>query len=486
MKRLEEIFPIKRVEIERLRPRAKDFLLLLIFLAGFWLRFDGLDWGHKSGIHVHPDEPRFIEQAEAFDRGGRLRKDYVFGFGAAIRTVHMVLPSLDYGRIGRVISLVSGSLLCLVVFVITRELKLRNAVAGLACALTALNTLCVIYSHYGTADMTYLLLLYLFALCVLRGWLLIAAIVAGEAMAMKFGLILVPSLLWLAWQQRARGILLIALIVFVFLAAQGFTFNSESVRMMWSVTKRDNFGGFEHQKWQNIITYLGVAIRALGIPVFIFAVIALARARWREALHGVAHGHLHHARIIAFLPFALHGIGLLAINTAFPRHALPLIPLATVVAACGIEKTSRVREAAALCLVWSGLLAWSDGRVFRDDPRERALREVQKIRASDSFKSTGKQAQLVTIRENRIGRFKRSEINPLRAPNERELYHASVDEFHRYQRFSEQVAHGRWKQVFEAGPLNVLPEQFLYDAAWGSFEKFAGKCTVYERSTIPP
>src|SRR5438128_1682536 len=144
MKRLEEILRSKPVEIERLRPRAKDFFLLLTLLAGFWLRFDGLDWGHKSVMQFHPDERRFTEQAEALDRGGQLRKDsdfgvdYVFGFGAAIRAVHTVLPSLDYAHIGRVISLGSGSLLCLVVFVIARELKLSNAVAGLACALTAL------------------------------------------------------------------------------------------------------------------------------------------------------------------------------------------------------------------------------------------------------------------------------------------------------------------------------------------------------------
>lgn len=506
MNRLAEMLRVKGVAIEQWRPRARNFLLLLILLAGFYLRLDGLDWGRNSGMRFHPDEPRFTEQAEAFDQGGRLPKrsifgfEYVFGFGAAIRAVHTVLPSLDYARIGRVISLVSGLLLCLVVFVIARELKVSNAVAGLACALTALNTLCVIHSHYGTADITYVLLLYLFAFCILRGWSLIAAIAAGEAMAMKFGLILVPSLLWLAWQRRSRGILLSALTVFVFLAAQGFTFNSESIHKIWSVTKRENFGSFDHQKWQNTITYFGVAIRALGIPVSIFAVIGLARTRWREALHGVANGDLHHARIIAFLPFALHGVGLLAINTAFPRHALPLIPLATLFAARGIGKTPCFYAAAALCLGWSGLLAWSDGRVFRDDPCERALREIQRIHSDYSFKPTRKQRQFepfgvwremptygyVVIGEDRIGRFKRSEINPLRAPNEREIYNTSVDELRRYQRFSEEVAQGKWKQVFEAGPLNILPEQRLYDAAWGSFEKFAGKCTVYERSASPP
>jgi hypothetical protein len=160
--------------------------------------------------------------------------------------------------------------------------------------------------------------------------------------------------------------------------------------------------------------------------------------------------------------------------------------LQPIVAARGIEKTSHFRAAAVLCLIWSALLAWSDGRVFRDNPRERALREIQKARAAYSFKSMPKQTQVVMMVENRIWRFKRSEINPLRAPNEHELYNTSENEFHRYQQFNEEVARGRWKEVFEAGPLDILPEQFLYDAAWGSFEKFAGKCTVYKRSSFPP
>ena len=500
---LAKILLIKRVQIERLRPGAEDLVLFLILLVGFWLRFDGLDWGNKSGMRFHPDERRFTEQAQALDRGRPLNKTYVFGFGEAIRAVHMVLPSVNYAHIGRAISLVSGLLLCLVIFAIARELKLSRAAAALGCALISLNTLCVINSHYGTADMTYVLLLYFFALCVLREWSLMAAIVAGAVMAAKFGLILVPSLLWLMWRRRARGILLVVLTVLVFLAAQGFTFDSTSLHMIWSDMRNDTIGGFDHQKWQNIITYLGIAIRALGIPVFIFAVAGLVRARGREALHAIADGDRRHTRIIAFLPFALHAVGLLGISTTFPRHALPLVPLAIIVAAGAIEKTSHFRAVAGFCLVWSGLLAWSDGRVFRDDPRERAVREIQKIRPDYSFKSMAKQTQFqirpdhvfksmaketqfVMIVESRAGRLKRSEINPLRAPNERELYHVSKEEFERYRRFNEEVARGRWKQVFEAGPLNILPEQFLYDAAWGSFEKVAGKCLVYERSPFRP
>jgi hypothetical protein len=311
-------------------------------------------------------------------------------------------------------------------------------------------------------------------------------------MATKFGLILVPSLLWLAWQRRLRGILLLALTIFVFFAVQGFKFDSESTRMIWW-SIQNNAGGFEHQKWQNIITYLGVAIRALGIPVFIFAIVGLTRTRWREVLSRIVDMRLpassapareltRHVRIIAVLPFALHALGLLAINTSFPRHALPLIPLALIAAAHGVEKNPRFRVIAALCLVWSGLLAWSDGRVFRDDPRERAWRELQRTHLGYPAGPMRGDAHVAVILENNIWRFERSELNPFRAPNELEMYNSSKEKLAAYQQFKQALAHGELKQVFQAGPLHILPEQFLYAAAWGSFEKFAGQCTLYERS----
>ncbi len=485
--------------------------LLLVSLAlGFWLRWDGLDWGRKSGAQFHPDEPRFVEQANALDRGLPLRKSYVFGFGEAIRAVHAIAPSLDYARIARGLSIASGMLLCLVVFAIARELKLGANAAALACAFTSLNTMCVIHSHFGTADMTYVLFLYLFALAVLRGWLLIAAVVTGLAMAAKFGMILIPSLLWLVCSPAFRRsgfrlkavlqtTLLLLIALFVFLAAQGFTFDRESIRMISLSAQQDNLGGFEHRKWQNIITYSGVAIRALGIPVFSFAVIGLARVR-----RAARSGDIPVAVWIAFLPFALHALGLLAINTTFPRHFLPLVPLLLILAARSIEKLPRFRApVAAFCLAWSALLAWSDGFAFSHEPRFELMRNYlgtiknpdreQIFRRSWSdpfyqnlpsacFTPHPNNAESVFLHEGWTWRFNRSEINPLSDPDKEQLYHASTDELRWYRAFKGSVARGTRKEIFEAGPPNILPEQFLYDAAWGSFEKFAGKCTVYERA----
>ncbi|PYL39664.1 MAG: hypothetical protein DMF34_03365 [Verrucomicrobia bacterium] len=527
---------------------TRNILLLLAIFGGFWMRWDGLDWGRKSGVQFHRDEGRFVKQAYALDHDGALLKSYVFGFGEAIHIVHAIAPSRDYARIGRGLSLASGMLLLVVVFAIARVLKLGPNAAAVACALTSLNTMCVIHSHYGTADMAYVLLLYLFALVVLRGWIFIAAIVAGLAMATKFGIILVPSLIWLACgpvfgrnphrlKAGLQAVLLLLIATSVFLAAQGFTFDGKSIRMILLSAEQDEIGGFEHQKWQNIITYLGVSIRSLGIPVFVFAAIGCARVfqAWRgsRSTRDIDARTATATLLIAFLPFALHAVGLLAINTAFPRHFLPLVPLLLIAAAYGIEKLPRLRApAVTLCLGWSVLLAWSDGRVFVEDPREKAyawLRTRTDISPayvwSDSRFTIRRpspkqqdvrdmwQVRFVVLSEAWTCRFERSEWNPLRAPNERQLYHVSPDAYFVYCGFKHLVVSDALperpayetlarelhrlgtraeyllgpynsckyrREVFRAEPLKILPEQILYDAAWGSFEKLAGKCVVYD------
>jgi hypothetical protein len=316
-------------------------------------------------------------------------------------------------------------------------------------------------------------------------------------MATKFGVILIPSLLWLAWRQRARGLLLPLVAGFIFLALQDFMFNGDSVRAIWQGFTRDNAGGFEHAKWQNLITWSGVLVRTLGLPVFIFAIIGLARIRRRAAASPeIAPTPDKAAAMIAFLPFALHALGLFAINTAFPRHILPLIPPLLIAAAAGIARLPRGRTAAAIaCLAWSALLAWSDGRTFRADPRERVFASLPEGQApvwADAFfkipldrirAERPSQAQAIILTEAWTWRFERSEINPLRPPGERELYHTDANDLAWYHRFREAEARGGWKEIARAGPVLILPEQFLYDTAWGSFEKFAGRCTAYARIT---
>src|SRR5205807_7643817 len=101
---------------------TRNILLLLAIFGGFWMRWDGLDWGRKSGVQFHRDEGRFVKQAYALDHDGALLKSYVFGFGEAIHIVNAIAPSRVYARIGLGLSLPPGFLLLVAVFPLPRSL----------------------------------------------------------------------------------------------------------------------------------------------------------------------------------------------------------------------------------------------------------------------------------------------------------------------------------------------------------------------------
>ena len=462
----------------------------LVLVAGFWLRVDGLAWGLQSDPprSFHPDERRLAAIAASMDAGTPFPRSYVLAQPQLVRlfgrtSSGSLLPAIATARN---LSLVSGFGLILLCGLLARRLGVPS---GLAAALCAANTLCVIHAHFGTADSLYALALCGFAVASLSGLLFAAAAIAGFAMALKFGLVLLPSLLFLAWRHRLRGAAALGVTVLVFLAAQGFAFDLESVRAIWRSFTQDNAGGFTHAKWLNAPVYAAVLVRALGFPAAILAALGLFNLRALAAPR--------RDMLVALLPFVLHGAGLLAINTAFPRHALPLLPPLFVLAALGLLRLRKPMQlpAAAVAVLWSLGLAWSDGRVFREDPREAAVEWMNRNLPRESAVWTDpfwqgpavataaerpSQARYLVLSEAWTWRFGRSELNPFRAPGEAELYHAEPGDLAWYARLEEAVAAGAVKEAAAFGPRNLFPEQRLYDAAWGRFEKFAGRVRVLE------
>ncbi len=489
-----------------IRPPAWPWLfLVLALLAGGWMRASGLSWGAGSGFTYHPDEPRFAEQARALAEDAPLRKSYVYGFGQAIRVGQRLLPGAEPILVGRGLSLLAGLALCALIVALARAVGMSPAAAGLAGALVAVNTLCVIHSHYATADMTFTLALYGFSLAVLRGRYRLAAVAAGLAMALKFGLVLLPSLLGLAWlagrsaPRRGVGAWLAGLAIpayagVAFLAAQGFAFDAETLHQIGLSMRADNLGGFVHPKYLNVITYAGVALRALGLPILLAAAWAVIRTDWRAAAAGPA----RHLFTVAFLPFLLHGVGLLLIHTCFPRHFLPLVPLALLAAARAAERLpGRFPLVAAGLVIWSALLAGFDRIPFQFDvrlrAREVALARGTRIWADPFFKlplgpaavDRPSQADLLILTESWTWRFERSELNPLRAPGDAELYHAQPGDLTWYRQLRQVTSLGPpWRTVW-MNFLTPMPEQVLYESLWGSFEKFAGTCAIYYRESPP-
>jgi len=500
--------------------RRHGVVLGLIGLVALALRVPGWFWGyelvgdHIPYVQLHPDEPRFVEMVRALDGEEPLRGSYVLGLGNWLRLVSGFAKAWGYEMsdvalvlAARVTNTAAGMGLVLIVYALTLRLTGGRRWTGMfAAALVALNTMLVTHSAYGTADMTYVLLVYSFALLVLVAMTdanvmaaTAASAVAGIAMAVKFGFAIVPSVLLLAGSfarvRRLNGFFgLVALCLVAFLTAQGFAFRADFFGDLYASVTQDNLSAVARNKWWNPVVYGVQLVRGLGLPVALLGGVGLvarvrSRRRWEWSI------------LVAGLPVLLHGGGILFLSTTFPRHLLLLVPALIIAAAVVVSRLVQYRDGiAVLCLLWSGVLAitdnwalWRDGRgqVFAwmaahvSQETEVWADPYFKIPVGRFYPSVAPQrAKVLLLHEGWIYRFRRSELNPFAVPErERELYHARPAHLAWYRELKREIADGHWIQAAESRSPTPLPEQRLYDWLWGSFNKFAGKSRALVRAT---
>jgi len=484
--------------------------LLVIVIGAFLLRAPGIMWGwglsgDRSQIAMlHPDEERFVIMASELESHSLRRRDYVLGFGNILRMLYRwgMAARIPFSRSdllleGRLLSLCAGVLLVLIVVGITRDLFHSAWTALMAGLLVATNTLCTIHSHLCTADSLYCTSLYLFAWLTWRGiqrdripLLIAAAAIAGIAMGLKFGVVLLPSVVLLGIKYRRYAIHLWAVAGIFFFLIQGFEFGRENLRQIWHMFLTDNATrrGFCY-RW-NLPVYLVEYVRACGVPVVLVSLFLASRV-WRKETRGCTLGYRH---MVAFLPFILHAIGLLGLAVPFPRHLLPLVPLGMIVAARGLWHLTSRKRMAVVCVAWAAILSICDAAGFWFDARRGALQWIHTNVPPGTavFVDRGFRVPLpeyahprkwyrakVFIRhEAWTYRFRRSELHPFGPPSCRELYHASAVDKLVYRKIRHWKRKGRLRLVYFARPPCIMPEDFLYRYLWGSFNKFAGGCSV--------
>ena len=500
-------------------PTKTPYILLLVLLASLLLRGPGLFWGHhlagseQAFTPLHPDEPRFVEMARGLHGEQPFRKSYVLGFGNLLRlylTVNSwagrypVDAELNYAA--RTVSLAAGLGLVLLMFPLSMKLFRNKETAWLAAGLVALNTACVTQSHYGTADMTYTFLLYLFLWLAWgmeekKSWPhgLLAALVAGCAMAVKFGPVLIPSLLMLAFllpRKRAWPLLLFSCVAVVtFLGLQSFRFGRDNLDLVWLMYLQDNVQAAAATKTLNPLVYAFQLFRILGLPVV--ALILLFVPRLRSVSRQV---RFPKGLLVGLLPILLHFISILSAGLPFPRHLLPVLPAFILLATGGWNALpSGKRNSAILVLSWSLLITLPDQLAFWKDSRSTACQWLAKqktggktvwadpyikIPLAHRYHIAGLPgADYVLRHEGWYHRFERSELSPFQKPGPDQLYHASGSDWTAHQRLEEEIVSGRRTVALVDKPLLIMPEQWVYDKAWGSLEKFAGSCVILTRQS---
>lgn len=492
-------------------PSGTAIRLVLVVLAALSLRLPGMRWGYglpgfaDRFVALHPDETFFVEVARNLEEGKPFRRSYVLGLGQALRLVlawgrsrGILISGGDLVTAGRILSLGSGLLAVLLTYWLGRALSGDAWTALAAATLIALNSLCAVYSHLCTADMAYTFLLYLFAGLAWSGIekrrpqrLVSAAVVAGTAMAVKFGPVLLPSVLLLGRgfprRRLGGGLVCLAVCAAMFVAVQGGAFNAESARAILRSFLHDNLGGFKHARWQNPVVYAMELVRSGGLPAAaLTAAGALALLRGRRLRSP--------AILIAFLPLGLHAAGILALNLPFPRHILPLLPAAALCAAWRISRMGEPAKVLVLCAIWSAALALSDAYAFVYDARKEILRTLREfvpvgtpVAVDPGFRvplerlyprSRVEDAALLVLHESWTFRFLPSELHPLGIPDRDELYHVGPADLRMYRSIQCRLREGTLKGVYRAGPIAVLPEALLYRRLWGNFFKFCGECRL--------
>jgi hypothetical protein len=493
--------------------------LAAVLLMAVLIRLPGTQWGyglvgdHVDYVQLHPDEPRFVEIARGLHKDVPFRRSYVLGLGswqrvwlAAAEGGGRVLTDRELVLVARATSVAAGVALVWVLYLLVARLTRSTRWALLAAALAGVNTWCITQSAYGTADMLYTLWLYLFALLVLCGlqerratFLLVASGVAGVAMATKFGVVLLPSLVWMGLRYgraRRHGWVAVFLLVsaVAFMAAQGFSFNGESVREIRRSFVGENAAGAGAQWLTNPVVCAVELLRVVGLPAAALALLGLGR------LERPRRGHFPMAALIAFLPIALHAIGLLFMRLPFPRHILPLVPLALMATAVGVGGLHRSRRVAVVVvLLWSGVLALTDAQALWRDARGKVFEWMAANQSQDTgvwadpyFKlpwqtfypaAPSEAAGALVLHEGWTYRFGRSELNPFAAPEPGALYHATARDAERHEALLREWSEGRLVVAARAAPPEWLPEQWLYTKLWGHLNKFAGECILLRRVT---
>ena len=493
--------------------------LAAVLLVAVLIRLPGTQWGyglvgdHVDYVQLHPDEPRFVEIARGMHEDAPFRRSYVLGLGswlrvwlAAAESCGRVLTDQELILIARATSVAAGVALVWVLYLLAARLTRSTRWALLAAALAGVNTWCITQSAYGTGDMLYTLWLYLFALLVLCGlqerratMLFAASAVAGVAMATKFGVVLLPSLVWMGLRygrSRRYGWVVVFLLVsaVTFMAAQGFSFNGESIREIRRSFVGENASGAGAQWLANPVVCTIELLRVVGLPAAALALLGLGR------LERPRRGQFPVVALVALLPIALHAVGLLFMRLPFPRHILPLVPLALLATAIGVGGLRRGRRVAVVVvLLWSGVLALTDAQALWQDARGKVFEWMAANEAQDTdvwadpyFKlpwqafypaTPSEEAGAILLHEGWTYRFGRSELNPFAAPAPGALYHATTRDAERHEALLREWAEGRLMLVARAAPPEWLPEQRLYTKLWGHLNKFAGECILLRRVT---
>ncbi|MHB8635028.1 MAG: glycosyltransferase family 39 protein [Fimbriimonadaceae bacterium] len=298
----------------------------VLFIVAVLIRLPGLTWGLKDSQHnqsLHPDEElnfrvsRLIEPARLSFTPGfysygtlyltamRVAGDVAFAYSGGSDHPEMDWDYIRKGELaGRVVSLISGSLLCVVMFFAARRIT-SDAGAAAAAASLAVAPALVVHSRFATVDVFATLFVALAALYALRllvdadpPWMrcaVLAGICAGLSAGTKYtgGLALLMPLAAIGLRRPPRGVALAGAATLA--AALAFVVSTpgcvlDSARFMHDFTYEMGHAASGHgmvftgtsigyaYHLSNLFLGLGLILTLLGLGALVWA--SVRRQQW--------------------------------------------------------------------------------------------------------------------------------------------------------------------------------------------------------------
>ncbi len=509
-------------------------LLLLTLTCGISLRHIGIHWGdldfpHRA-ITFHPDEPKFMLIAQEF-----LKEDFSFNvrysrpldylkttgvkIAATARIIHALFDTFSVKNlylIGRYISLVYGILILFIVYGIAWRLFKNRWKALLALFFLTFSALHAEHSHYATGDVSSLFWTYLSVfVCLLftdkqKPWHIpLIAFAAGMTLAIKFSFIPFICLIYILFRSKhffTNFFTAAFIAIGAFYLSNGFYYTTDDFKIFFNMAFSDNISMRDHNKWLNPCVYLFQISCGVGLTTFLFFIGTLIRKS--TLLKGVKQINWDTVFILYF-PFSIYFLAISMLDVPFSRHLLPLIPVICIAAADGAgrfgcylwrqDKLKTLMVVFFIIFTYQFIYNYSIQRYFDRDPRYKAQRwmdnnvEMGTAIAASKYAHLSyghhvlpnldnhlHQAEYIVLHESYYYRYMRSELNPLKAPeNINEVYRGSQKNMDSIDRlFREEMP---FELVKSYKIKTFTPELWLYKKVLGTYPLFLGDMLIYKR-----
>jgi uncharacterized membrane protein len=435
----------------------------------------------------------------------------------------MELSQVNILVVGRLLSVVYGTLLVLLLYFFIARLLGDSAAGFIAALLLAGSDLNVTYSHYAVPEVAHTFWIMLSSICLFmyqqrrRDWVikLCLGVGAGMSLAFKFdpSPILAFAVLLLLqrgrpWKEKLTAFAAVSVVALAVLLAAWATVDIEiyarSVKEL-AAQNQDTIKK-DHHLLYNPLLYLAAVVGGTSLPVFLSSIGGLIRSvKGRCGLTPQSALTLILAPAILFV---LYWSG----DATFVRRASVFIPFCALFAGLFIMGQRRCKLLLASSILgYTFLLTAASRSSFIDETRYEAKKylvqsaltrgtgvaytpyasavvkdlpnKLDLDRALLPSGSVRDQVGLVVLHETYYGRYGKYFTTPFRTPEDcDEVYHCNVRLLQTIQALMSDKMPFVLLQRFEV--RHPFPERIVFKAMFGTYETFLGDVLIYGRRDL--